>query len=252
MAGLGRIPRSRGGVCGVLLILLGLWAGLSPFVGPYIHFGYTPDKAWAYNSGRLYLSIVPGAVALIGGLLAVATRNRGVGVVGGVFGVLGGGWLVVGSQIVTIVLKQTSILPGSPIIWGTSAERTYLETVALFTGVGCLLIFVGALTAGRFSLIGANDVQAADQYYDDYSVPSPSPAPDVSQEGFPTSAGQFQTSQFPDPQPYSATPVYPATVTPDSPTTTAPTPAFRPAGRFTPGQGGAGPGGAADQTRPAG
>jgi hypothetical protein len=252
MAGLGRIPRSRGGVCGVLLILLGLCAGLGPFVGPYIHFGYTPDKVWAYNSGRLYLSIVPGAVALIGGLLAIATRNRGVGVVGGLFGVLAGGWLVVGTQIVTVVLKQTSILPGSPIIWGTSAERTYLETLALFTGVGCLLIFVGALTAGRFSLISANDVQAADQYYDDYSVPSPSPALDVSQEGFPTSAGQFQTSQFPDPQPYSVTPVYPATVTPDSPTTTGPTPTFRPAGRFTPGQGGAGAGGASDQTRPNG
>jgi hypothetical protein len=236
----------------VLLILLGLWAGLSPFAGPYIHFGYTPDKAWAYNSGRLYLSIVPGAVALIGGLLAVATRNRGVGVIGGVLGVLGGAWLVVGGQVVTIVLKQTSILPGSPIIWGTSAERTYLETLALFTGIGCLLIFVGALTAGRFSLIGAQDVQAAEDYYDEYGVPSPSPAPDVSQESFPTSPGQFQTSQFPDPKPYPATPVYPATVTPDSPTTTAAPPAFRPVGRFTPGQAGSGPGGAADQTRPAG
>src|SRR5580658_4380040 len=104
MAALGRIPRSRGGVCGVLLILLGLLAGLGPFVGPYIHFGYTPDKAWAYNSGRLYLSIVPGAVAVIGGLLALATRNRGVGVIGGVLGVLGGAWLVVGASFTSIVL----------------------------------------------------------------------------------------------------------------------------------------------------
>jgi hypothetical protein len=245
MAALGRIPRSRGGVCGVLLILLGLLAGLGPFVGPYIHFGYTPDKAWAYNSGRLYLSIVPGAVAVIGGLLALATRNRGVGVIGGVLGVLGGAWLVVGASFTSIVLKQTTISPGSPIIWGASSERTYLETVALFTGAGCLLIFVGALAAGRFSLIGARDVQA-DQYYDDYSAPSPSPAPDASQEGFPTSAGQFQTSQFPDEQAYSATPVYPARITPDSPTTTAPT--FRPAGRFTPGPGGSG--GPDDHTRP--
>ncbi len=245
MAALGRIPRSRGGVCGVLLILLGLWAGLGPFVGPYVHFGYTPDKAWAYNTGRLYLSIVPGAVAVIGGLLALATRSRAVGVIGGVFGALGGGWLVAGASFTSIVLKQTSILPGSPIIWGTSSERTYLETVALFTGVGCLLIFVGALTSGRFSLLGARDVQA-DQYYDDYSAPSPAPAPDVSQEGFPTSPGQFQTSQFPDEPGYSATPVYPATVRPDSPTATAPT--FRQAGVFSPGTGSSGSQG--QQTRP--
>ena len=26
-------------------------------------FGFTPDKAWEYNTGRLYLSAVPGAAA---------------------------------------------------------------------------------------------------------------------------------------------------------------------------------------------
>ena len=76
MNGQGQIPRTRGGVCGVLLILLGLWGGLAPFIGPYFHFGYTPDKAWAYNSGRLYYSIIPAAAALVGGVLVTVTRNR--------------------------------------------------------------------------------------------------------------------------------------------------------------------------------
>ena len=75
----GQIPRSRGGICGVLLILLGLWGGLAPFVGPYFHFGFTPDKTWHYDSGRLYYSVIPGAAALLGGLLVAVTRNRGVG-----------------------------------------------------------------------------------------------------------------------------------------------------------------------------
>ena len=38
------IPRSRGAICGVLLILLGLWGGLAPFVGPYFHFGITAGQ----------------------------------------------------------------------------------------------------------------------------------------------------------------------------------------------------------------
>jgi hypothetical protein len=59
MAGMLRIPRTRGAVSGVLLILLGVWGGLVPFVGPYFHYAYTPDRAWAYTSGRLWLSIVP-------------------------------------------------------------------------------------------------------------------------------------------------------------------------------------------------
>ena len=37
----------------VLLILLGAWGALVPFVGPYFSYAFTPDKAWAYNSGRL-------------------------------------------------------------------------------------------------------------------------------------------------------------------------------------------------------
>ena len=78
-----RIPRRRGGLCGFLLVLLGLWGGLIALVGPYFHFGYTPDKAWSYSSGRLYLSILPGVVTLIGGLIVMSTRSRTAGVVGG-------------------------------------------------------------------------------------------------------------------------------------------------------------------------
>src|SRR5258708_3544569 len=90
------IPRSRGAICGVLLILLGLWGGLAPFVGPYFHFGVTPDKAWAYNSGRLYYSIVPGAAALLGGIIVLLTRNRAIGIAGGLLAALGGIWFGLG------------------------------------------------------------------------------------------------------------------------------------------------------------
>jgi hypothetical protein len=44
---------SRGRASGGLLMLLGAWGALVPFVGPYFGYAYTPDKAWAYTSGRL-------------------------------------------------------------------------------------------------------------------------------------------------------------------------------------------------------
>ncbi|MGO8979125.1 MAG: hypothetical protein ACLP70_13885 [Streptosporangiaceae bacterium] len=50
-----RVPRSRGALSGVLLILLGLWGGLVPFVGPYFHYAYTPDRAWDFTAGRVWL-----------------------------------------------------------------------------------------------------------------------------------------------------------------------------------------------------
>lgn len=187
----GRIPRSRGGVSGVMLILLGLWGGLAPFIGPYIHFGFTPDTAWAYNQGRLYYSAVPGAVALVGGLLVLVTRNRAVGIAGGVLAVLAGAWFGLGDGFITTVLKKTSISIGTPLVpAGAGVQlRTYLETISFFGGLGLLVLFFGALAVGRFSLLAAKDLaptaEPGDEYYE-------------TQTGFPTAAGQFpRAQQFP-------------------------------------------------------
>jgi hypothetical protein len=198
------IRRSRGVVSGVALILLGLWGGLAPFVGPYFHFGYTPDKAWAYTTGRVYLSAVPGGAALIGGLLISATRNRAIAAIGGALAALGGAWLIVGSGVTTYVLKYTSIAIGTPLgtptAAGTDSVRMYLEGVALFGGAGALIIFFAALGWGRLSLVTARDVAAAEadgSYYSDYpaTAGSSSGGPD-----YPTGSGQFPAAtEYPAP-----------------------------------------------------
>ena len=123
------IPRSRGVVCGVLLILLGLWGGLAPFIGHYLHFGFAPDKAWDYTTGRLYLSAIPGAAALLGGLMMLITRNRAFGISGGVLGALGGAWFVIGGGFVSAVLKNNSVSIGAPLQSSsmTATLQDYLE-----------------------------------------------------------------------------------------------------------------------------
>jgi hypothetical protein len=204
MNGEERIPRSRGGVCGALLILFGLWGGLAPFVGPYFHFGYTPDSAWSYNSGRLYYSIVPGAVALLAGVLIILTRNRVLAIAGGVLAALGGAWFVVGSGFVTDVLNRT-ISVGGPILTGVSGPhavglRSYLESIALFTGLGVLIVLVGAIVMGRFSLVAARDI-AVDGSYEPVSAPTAS-EPNLS--NYPASISPssgtppFEPAPFPD------------------------------------------------------
>jgi hypothetical protein len=60
-----QMRRSRGAFSGFLLMLLGLWGALIPFVGPYFHYAYTPDKAWTYNTGRLWLELLPGAAVFL-------------------------------------------------------------------------------------------------------------------------------------------------------------------------------------------
>jgi hypothetical protein len=199
-----RIPRTRGGICGVLLILLGLWAGLGPFVGPYVHFGYTPDATWHYSLGRLYFSIIGAGAAVLGGLLAAGTRHRGVGIFGGLLAALGGIWLIGGHEFMTVVL-QKSYAVGVPIIPAGLAGhslsvREYLETIALFTGAGMLILLLGAITMGRFSMIAAQDLGDSDGYYADFPAAQSASQPDVVSYPAATTTGQFPaatTGQFP-------------------------------------------------------
>jgi hypothetical protein len=230
MAGVTRIPRSRGGVSGVLLILIGAWGGLAPFVGPYFRFAYTPDKAWAYTSGRLWLSIVPGAAAVLGGLLAVAASHRAVGCVGAFLAAVGGAWFIVGGPVIGLVVKNGSISPGTPLTGSlgslSSTTRVFLEQYAFFTGIGVLILFFGALALGRFSVVGVRDAALAEEMlsgvptgaYPSGYVPSGQEQPSAD-TGFPTTA----TGQFPStPRTSSQYPPEQTTESSEYPTTTSP------------------------------
>jgi len=166
MAAVTRIPRTRGGVSGVLLILLGAWGALVPFVGPYFHFAYTPDRAWAYNSGRLWLSVVPGVAALAGGLLVTFASHRAVGIFGAVLAALGGAWFIFGGAVTKVVVVSTSITPGTPLAHSAGsisvARWQFLEGLGFFTGTGVLILFFGALALGRFSVVGVRDAALAE------------------------------------------------------------------------------------------
>jgi hypothetical protein len=226
MAGVARIPRSRGGVSGVLLILLGVWGGLVPFVGPYFHYAYTPDKAWAYTSGRLWLSIVPGAAALVGGLLVVLASHRAVGLLGAILGALGGAWFILGAAVTGQVLNNRSISPGSPLAGPVgplnSATRQFLESLGFFTGTGVLIVFLAALALGRFSVVGVRDAElasdleypdAAEHLPEEVGVPattgefpaarrySPTGQAETGQEEYRTMTGRFRRTPSGDPGP---------------------------------------------------
>jgi hypothetical protein len=222
MAGVTRIPRTRGSVSGVLLILLGAWGGLAPFVGPYFRFAYTPDKAWAYTSGRLWLSVVPGAAALLGGLLVTIASHRVVGCVGAFVAALGGAWFVVGTPVIRLVVKNGSITPGAPLGGPlgplSSTSRVLLEGLGFFLGTGALILFFGALALGRFSVVGVKDAAMAEELLtavptDDYPAGAAQTPDDAS---YPSTTGPFAVpgSQYPSDQAQTSPEQYPTTTSP--------------------------------------
>lgn len=187
MADTAAIRRSRGGVTGVLLILLGAWGALIPFVGPYIHFAYSPDKAWRYTSGRLWLEIVPGAAAVLGGVVVLTTRSRLAGWLGGLLAALGGAWFVTGTAITAQFLKSAAISPGAPV--GSSSLRLFLEGMGFFTGTGVVIVFLAALAAGRFSVPGTG---TDPRFWDGGLGQGGADAEQYpTQEQFPTMAGDY-------------------------------------------------------------
>jgi hypothetical protein len=159
MAGILRVPRSRGALSGVLLILLGAWGALIPLVGPYFHYAYTPDTAWSFTSGRIWLEIAPGAAAFIGGLIVVVSSLRPVAMFGAWLAALAGAWFVAGTTLSALWTTGGVSAIGSPV--GGTVTRT-AEQIGFFTGLGVVIAFLAALVIGRLSVVAVRDARLAE------------------------------------------------------------------------------------------
>jgi len=151
-----RIPRSRGAASGLLLILLGLWGALIPFVGPNVDFAYTPEQAWVWTAARGWLEVLPGVVTAVGGLLLLVSGNRATAMLGGWLTVLAGGWFVVGRALAGLWRLGDA---GAPVA-ATETKRAWLE-LAYFSGLGAVIVLLGALALGRLSVRSVRDVEYA-------------------------------------------------------------------------------------------
>lgn len=153
-----QMQRSRGAMSGFLLILLGVWGALIPFVGPFFDFAYSPDRAWVWSQARGWLQVVPGVVAVAGGLLLLLSGNRATAMLGGWLGVLAGAWFIVGRASAGLLgIGEV----GAPVAV-TESKALALE-LAYFHGLGALIVFLGAAALGRLSVRSVRDVEHVDR-----------------------------------------------------------------------------------------
>jgi hypothetical protein len=143
----------------VLLILLGIWGGLVPLVGPYLHYAYTPDKPWTVTAGRAWLEFAPAAGAVVGGIVLLVSRLRPWALVGAAIAALGGAWFAVGSVVVRLWMR-TPPAQGTPV--GGEIARA-AEQIGFFTGLGAVIICVAAVAIGRLSVISTRDTRLAER-----------------------------------------------------------------------------------------
>ena len=156
MAGTLRVRRSQGALSGALLVLLGIWGALIPFVGPYFHYAYTPDRAWVATSARMWLEVLPGVVTMAGGIVVLVSRFRPTAVLGAWLAAVAGAWFAAGDVIAGRWARLPQ--PGTP---AGGPARAVLEQIGFFTGLGIVIVFVAALALGRFTVVGARQAAAA-------------------------------------------------------------------------------------------
>jgi hypothetical protein len=146
MAGMLQMRRSRGAFSGFLLVLLGLWGALIPFIGPYFNYAYTPDVSWHYDTARLWLEVLPGAAVFLGGLLLIIATGRHVALFGALLAAVSGAWFVLG---VTLSPLWNNNVPMGGVPAGSRVFIRVMEQIGFFSALGVLIVFIAGAALGR-------------------------------------------------------------------------------------------------------
>ena len=194
MAGMLQMRRSRGAVSGFLLILLGLWGALIPFIGPYFHYAYTPDTAWHYTTARLWLEILPGAAVFLGGFLLLIAKTRHTALFGALLAAAAGAWFVLGTTLSPLWNNHVPMggSPASPHVY-----TRIMEELGFFYALGVVIVFIAAAAFGRI-----------------LSVPSGIRAVEPVTETVPAETVPAETVPFPYPRPFPPRPFRPRPLPP--------------------------------------
>lgn len=157
-----QIARRRGALIGLILIILGAWGALIPFIGPYFHYAYTPDHAWHWTASRGWLEVLPGIVTALGGLLVLVSNSRATAVLGAWLSAAGGAWFAVSTSFVPIFHTGPVGTPAS-----TNSTLRVLEAIGFFYGLGVVIVFFAANASGRLSVRSLADIHLAQRELDE-------------------------------------------------------------------------------------
>lgn len=141
---------------GLIILLLGIWGGAIPYVGPYFNFTIGPDKTWTWTTGRLWLSLLPAIAAVIGGLMLMVSGPRLGGRLGALLALAGGIWLVIGPTLSALWYPhaQEGLAHGGRYV-------QMFEHLSFHTGLGALITALAAFALPSF-LLARHRVAAAE------------------------------------------------------------------------------------------
>lgn len=139
---------------GLIILALGIWGGIIPFVGPYFHFTLGPDSAWTWTTQRLWLDVLPAIAAVLGGLILLGHGPRLTGKLGALLALAAGIWFAIGPTI----SELWRYAGAQGVAHGHRAVRM-LESLSFHSGLGVLIAALAAfalpgLLLARRRLVG--------------------------------------------------------------------------------------------------
>ena len=140
-----RIPRSKGALSGLIIIILGAWGALIPFVGPYFDYALHADQTWQWFGDRFWLEVLPGIVAVIGGWMLLSGTRRGGMSLGALLALAAGLWFIVGPQVST--LWNDGQITVGPAVAKHNFTRM-LEWIGFHYGLGGLITMFSSYALG--------------------------------------------------------------------------------------------------------
>jgi len=141
-----RISRSTGALSGFMLLVLGVWGGIIPFIGPYFGYAFGSHATWHYTTDRLWLDILPAIAVVVGAMIMLEAGHRVSGTLGSWLAIAGGAWFAVGPAVARLWEHGPGPI-GGPLFGHT---RQMLELVGYFYGLGALIVALAAFALGRF------------------------------------------------------------------------------------------------------
>jgi hypothetical protein len=141
-------------------VLLGVWGAVIPFVGPKVHYAFGSYASFHFTWARLWLDVLPGAAAILGGALLITAATRPRGLLGGWLAAAGGIWFAVGVPLSTLWQGASNLGIGPAL--GGDVHRA-AEWIGYFYGLGAAITFLAAVSLGRLSVVSARDVRAAEE-----------------------------------------------------------------------------------------
>jgi hypothetical protein len=130
---------------GFMLIVLGLWGGLIPLVGPYFGFAFGSHATWDLTMNRFWLDVLPGASVVLGGVLLMWSGHRMSGTMASWFAMAGGAWFAVGPAVSRLWEHGGGPI-GVPLFGHT---RQTFELIGYFYGLGVVVMALAAFALGR-------------------------------------------------------------------------------------------------------